>query len=234
MTDLRVAGETTEQDLSARIYAQLRERILNWQYPPGHHLGEQPLCAEFSASRIPIREALRTLADQGFVDKLPKLGCYVKQPDAKAIHQLYDMRLALELFVGDSLLHPPLPTDWIEETRRYWEPLLAMKADAVVDGEELVRADSEFHLGLARIGGNDYIIDALKNINERLRFVRLIVITTPHRVQDTAGEHLMILDALERKDGEAVRRHLRQNINHARNKVELALGRALMSAHDRR
>jgi DNA-binding GntR family transcriptional regulator len=64
--------------------------------------------------------------------------------------------------------------------------------------------------------------------------VRLAVITTPHRFQETAGEHLAILDAILRADVNAVRRTLRQNINHARNKVELAIGRALMEAHSRR
>jgi len=41
----------------------------------------------------------------------------------------------------------------------------------------------------------------------------------------------MILEALEKKDAEAARTHLRHNINQARNKVEIAISRALMSAH---
>lgn len=230
----RSAAETPpETHLAGQIFAQLRERILNWYYPPGHHLGEQALCAEFSSSRIPVREALRGLAEQGLVDKVPNQGCYVKQPDVEATHQLYEMRLALELFVGELLVQKTLPPDWVSEQRAYWEPLMHVRADAAVNGDELVLADSRFHLGLAQASGNTYIRDALRDINERLRFVRLAVITTPHRAQDTAGEHLMILDALERKDAEAVRKYLRQNINHARNKVELALGRALMAAHRR-
>src|SRR5690606_8096834 len=63
--------------LSGQILAELRERVLNWRYPPGHHLGEVALCAEFSASRIPVREALRALAEQGLVEKVPNQGCFV-------------------------------------------------------------------------------------------------------------------------------------------------------------
>src|SRR5882757_9917221 len=85
------------------ILRSLRERILNWYYPPGAHSGEEALCAEFSASRVPVREALRVLAEQGLVDKVPNMGCYVKQPDVEGIHQLYDYRLALELFVVERL-----------------------------------------------------------------------------------------------------------------------------------
>jgi len=223
-----------EAHLGGQILAQLRRRILDWHYPPGHHLGEQAICDEFSASRIPVREALRALAEQGLVDKVPNQGCYVKQPDVEKTHQLYDMRLALELFVGEALVHKTLPPDWSAEERAYWEPWMHVSAAAATDGDVLVQADERFHLSLASTLGNSYIIESLRGINERLRFVRLAVITTPHRVQETAGEHIQILDALDRKDVEAVRKGLRQNINHARNKVEIAISRALMAAHWRR
>lgn len=223
-----------ETHLGGQILTQLRRRILEWHYPPGHHLAEQAICDEFSASRIPVREALRALAEQGLVDKVPNQGCYVKQPDVEKTHQLYDLRLALELFVGEALAHKNLPPNWSEKERAYWEPWMSVSADADTDGDELVQADERFHLSLATTLGNPYIVESLQDINERLRFVRLAVTTTPHRVQETAGEHIQILDALDRKDVEAVRKGLRQNINHARNKVEIAISRALMAAHWRK
>lgn len=227
-------GPATRHHLGKEILRSLRERILNWHYPPGRHLGEEMLCAEFSASRIPVREALRVLAEQGLVDKVPNQGCYVKQPDVEGIHQLYDHRLALELFVVERLAETGPGPELEASVRATWEPLLLIRADEPVDGDVLVKADEEFHLGLARAVGNPSIIEALEDINERLRFVRLVVITTPHRVQTTAGEHLAVLDALVKKDAEAARRALRQNINHARNKVEIALANALTRAHRRR
>lgn len=233
----KAVGEGTGSgaNLSVRIESLLRERILNWSYPPGHHLGEIALCAEFSASRIPVREALRILAEQGLVDKVPNQGCFVKQPDVEETQQLYDMRLALELFVVETLASAGrLSSAWLAEQRAYWEPLLAVKADDSCDRDSLVDADTRFHFGLAEALGNEPICNALRDINARLRFVRLAAITNAHRIQETAGEHLAVLDALERKDAEAARRSLRQNINHSRNKVELAIGRALMSVHKRR
>ena len=220
--------------MGKEILRQLRERILSWYYPPGKHLGEQAICDEFQSSRIPVREALGALAEQGLVDQLPNQGCFVKQPDLAGLHQLYDYRLALELFVVERLAIGGLPPDLLASVKAYWEPWLHIRADSPVDGDELVKADEAFHLGLARAIDNAYIIEALEDINERLRFVRRVVITTPHRVQDTAGEHLAIVEALRKKDMEKARRALSQNINHARNKVEIALARALTNAHARR
>lgn len=220
--------------MAPKIMRALRERILNWHYPPGRHLGEQVLCEEFASSRVPVREALRALVEQGLVDQVPNQGCYVRQPDVDGIHHLYDYRLALELFVAERLAGVGLSPELVARTRARWEPLLGIRADSAVDGPELVRADEEFHLGFARELGNSYIIEALEDINERLRFVRLVVITTPHRVQATAGEHLSVLEALVQKNAEAARKALRLNINAARNKVEIALAQALTNAHKRR
>lgn len=220
--------------LAPQILRTLRERILNWYYPPGRHLGEQLLCDEFSASRIPVREALRALAEQGLVDQVPNQGCYVKQPDVEGIHQLYDYRLALELFVIERLATVGVPAEFGASTRAQWEPWLKIRADAPVDGGELVRADEQFHLGFAQHLGNTYIVEALEDINDRLRFVRQVVITTPHRVHATAGEHLAVLAAVEQRKPEVARRALRQNISAARNKVEIALAQALTNAHRRR
>lgn len=230
-----VEEEDGGKNISVRIQNLLRERILDWSYPPGHHLGEIALCAEFKASRIPVREALRTLAEQGLVDKVPNQGCFVKQPDVQETQQFYDMRLALELFVMESLATTGrLSASWLSGQRAYWEPLLSVKADESVDRDSLVDADTRFHFGLAEELGNEPICNALRDINARLRFVRLAAITNPHRIQETAGEHLAVLDALESRDAEAARKSLRQNINHSRNKVELAIGRALMSVHQKR
>ena len=219
--------------LSQQILGRVRERILNWYYPPGHHLGEHALCAEFSASRIPVREALNTLAEQGLVDKWPNRGCYVKQPDLDALQQLYDFRLALELFVVERLATTGVAREFVERNRSYWRPLVAPRASAKVDGLELVRADEAFHLGLAQQLGNAYLVEALTDINERLRFVRLVVVTNPDRVQSTAHEHLAVLDALVDRNGRAAKNAMHTNIDAARSKVEAALAQALTNAHRR-
>ncbi len=229
----RVA-KSSDDNLGLQIQRKLRERILRWRYPPGHHLGEQAICDELSASRIPVREALRALAEQGLVDMIPNRGCFVKQPDVGNTHNLYDMRLALELFVVERLARSGLPAELVARERGYWEPLLQIRAAAPVEALDFVTADEKFHLSLARVLENTYLVEALQDINDRLRFVRMAVPSDAHRVLASAGEHLMILEAIERKDVEAARRTVHRNISHSRNNVEIAIARALTSAHQRR
>lgn len=220
-------------NIAATILHKLRGRILKWHYPPRFHLSEKLLCEEFRSSRIPVREALQTLTQQGLIDKIPNQGCFVKQPDLDEIYDLFEVRLALELHVGEVVIQKGLPPNWVTQQRAIWRPMLSIRADDPVDQETLVESDAKFHLGLARATGNRKIIQLLEDCEQRLRFIRLASVTTPHRYQDTAGEHLAILDAIISKNRQEARKAIRQNIEHSRNKVEIALGRVIMNSYSR-
>lgn len=217
----------TRSQMGTELLETLRGRILNWYYPPGAHLGEQAICDEFASSRIPVREALRALAAQGLVELVPNSGCFVKQPDAIGLQQLYEHRLALELFVMDRLAHRGIPPELSMRLRLVWEPLTRSETHATIDDDALIEADEAFHLSLARAIENPHILGALEEINIRLRFVRRVVLTTPTRMQQSAEDHLRILAALETKEADGARQALSQHINYALSKVEPALAAVL-------
>ena len=54
-----------------RVYAALRERLLQGDLPIGRRLVEQQLAAEFQTSRTPVREALRRLEGDGHIVRDP-------------------------------------------------------------------------------------------------------------------------------------------------------------------
>src|SRR3954469_2727411 len=88
---------------SDEIFGVLKARIIRWQYPPGYRLTEDTLCNEFGVSRIPVREALHMLVENALADRVPHRGCTVKQLNLEEIHELYEMRLALELYAVEQL-----------------------------------------------------------------------------------------------------------------------------------
>ena len=89
---------SSSSTLSASIVATLKDRIIAWRYPPEHRLTEDGLCKEFGVSRSPVREALRVLATNGFVRRTDNRGYAVRQVKRKELEELYDFRLALELY----------------------------------------------------------------------------------------------------------------------------------------
>ena len=75
---------------------QLREEILSGLLVPGERLIEEQIRLRFSISRAPLREALRSLAQQGLVEHLPRRGMRVTNLTDIDVDQLFGIRRALE------------------------------------------------------------------------------------------------------------------------------------------
>ena len=216
-------------NLSASIVATLKERIIHWQYPPEHRLTEAELCQKFSVSRSPVREALRTLATDGFVKKMPNRGYAVKQYNLREIEELYELRLALELFVVECLANRGTPMkDDMDALKRTWTGLLngSSKKD-----EELARLDTLFHETLAHAAGNKSLLRQLRAINERLLLFRMIDFGKAHRVESTCHQHLEILKRIAAKDISGARKAMQRNIEDGRNNVHAAIKDALARSY---
>jgi DNA-binding GntR family transcriptional regulator len=70
-----------------RTYEILRDRIHNGAYPPMARLNIDALAREFGVSPIPVREALRRLEAQGWVQFKPNAGAIVSPVDATSWEQ---------------------------------------------------------------------------------------------------------------------------------------------------
>ena len=93
-----MAGHTRDtiggqhQPLRDQVLVALRQRIVNGDYPPGERLTEDRLAEDFGVSRNPVREALRVVQAEGFVNVVPRRGAFVALPDASTIWDLFAMR----------------------------------------------------------------------------------------------------------------------------------------------
>ncbi len=211
--------------LSTEVFAALKERIIHWEYPPAHRFTEEELCEEFGVSRSPVREALQMLVENSLVTKEAYRGYTVRQPDLEEIHDLYDVRLALEFFVVEWLISHVMPeADW-RQLRDTWQNILdhlpQSTADFAID-------DETFHEELAALTGNRALVQYLRNIDERLHFVRTTDITTPERLSTTCEQHLKILDFIKAGNLDGAREAIRENIENGRKNVEVAVREVLV------
>lgn len=216
-------------NLSASIVTALKDQILHWRYPPEYRLTEAALCKQFNVSRSPVREALRILATDGFVKKMSNRGYAVKQYNLLEIEELYEVRLALELFVIERLAHRGTPApEEIAALKRTWAGLL--KGSSKKD-EELARLDTEFHETLAHAAGNKSLLQQLRAINERLMLFRIIDFGKTDRAERTCRQHLAILKSIAAKDAGGARQAMRRNIEEGRNNVHMAIKDALARSY---
>ena len=83
--------------LHERVHSQLEALIVSRAMPPGARIVEQDLAEQLGVSRGPIREALKLLARDGFVDLRPRQGTFVHVPTKKEIADFFDVRRSLEV-----------------------------------------------------------------------------------------------------------------------------------------
>ena len=220
----------TDTLLSGSIAAAIKERVINWQYPPQHRLTELALCREFNVSRSPVREALRVLVANGFLKRTPNRGYVVSQVNLRDIEEIYDVRLALELFSVEMLARQGVPRDALHALEETWRNL-SRKTTNLRD-EELAELDAHFHESLVELTGNDTLLRELRAINERLFVFRIIDCGRVGRLASTCVQHLALLKRIEAKDSEGARAALRANVEEARNIVRTTFKEALARAFE--
>ena len=177
-------------------YDGLKRRILAGDFPVNVRLGEERLAVLIGVSRTPIREALVRLHAEGLVRRCADGGYEPIAPDVTVIHHLYEVRAGLEL----QALQRPGRTGTVhdqqllEELRHDWETFRDEPAEA--GDPSFVLLDETFHVTLAEAGGNPSLADLLRQVNERIRVVRMQDFLTPERISQTIDEHLAIVDAV--------------------------------------
>jgi DNA-binding GntR family transcriptional regulator len=182
----------------AHVVAEaLRRAILAGRYGPGERLVEDRLAAEYGGSRVPVREALKTLAGEGLVEVAPHRGACVADLSQGLIEELVEVRATLEGLnarLAARRRDPailPLLRDVLERGNR---------AAAHATPAELAALNSEFHELLARAGSNRILQDIMRTLRERtdLAFRR----NSTARAPDDWREHAMILAAVVDGDEE--------------------------------
>lgn len=146
MTDLELASDTDatrtrDGDAGARIAEGIRSRILAGLYPPGTRIRQEDVAAEFGASRVPVREAIRQLEYEGLVTVVPNSGAWVSTLTLAECEEVYQMRERLEPLLLRYSAPGLTPADL-----DHLASLAQRISDAGGDTEEFLQLDREFHL----------------------------------------------------------------------------------------
>lgn len=143
----------------------LRAFILSGAVRPGERLVEERLCERFGVSRPLVREALRSLEQQGLVTRLPRRGSIVTPLDADDVREIYSLRWALERFALD-LAMPVEDPSRLDPLR---EAIDAMRAAAATgDRQASLDANADFHLALCALPGHRRLIAAYRSLMRQL------------------------------------------------------------------
>lgn len=89
-------AEKTASGVPSKIADELRSMIARGTLSPGMRLGQTELAAQFNASRVPVREALKLLSSEGIVEHDPNRGFFVTRLSRDEAEQLFALRHLVE------------------------------------------------------------------------------------------------------------------------------------------
>lgn len=204
--------ESVAAPVRKQLVDTLRRAILEFRFKPGDRLIERELCELTGVSRTSLREALRQLETEGFIDIVPHKGPVVAKVDAEEAAQIYELRAQLEGFMGRKFVERASDKQ-ISALRKALDDF--QKAVKLGQSKDLIAAKSRFYDLLIDGSANAPLESALRNLHGRVTLLRATSMSQPGRIDKSVKELDKIVSAIERRDAEAAERACRLHVENA-------------------
>lgn len=213
---LTVSLKTREQ----AAYDALRQAVIAGRWQPGESLVISRIALDLGMSRIPVTNAVKQLANEGFVRVRPHQEAVVAPLTAREIREIYLMRATLESLALAEAATKVNATD-LAEVRALNEELwrVSEAPDATIEDARAI--DKVLHERLRRIADMPHLSQTLQNYADQCEYYRVCLLDQHHFAPPTPERHEPIIDALETRDAG----HLQELMNtHVLQGMHLILG----------
>ncbi len=180
------------------VYQRLKQAIIEGQLRPGEHLVETKIAARLGVSRVPVREAIRSLERENLVSPSPK-GMVVSSFTRIDIEEVYAVRAVLEALGCRLAAQRITPSDKAELRQILKRSRQAISAK---DISALTACDIEFHDILITASGNATLKKTLNQLRDSVRRFRAASIALPGRPEEVLQDHVAIAQAVMAGDAE--------------------------------
>lgn len=146
--------------LKEQVVKLLREAIFSGRIKPGQRLNESELSRDLGLSRIPVREALQQLQEQGLVVDVPRRGKFIINLSEEEIQKINSLRIILE---GEALrlCRAKISNEGLRELSKLVGKMERSREAPEVEASAL---DMEFHHIIWNHSGNEFLAKTLEGI----------------------------------------------------------------------
>lgn len=203
--------------LSEVVARELRKMILDGRLMPGERLVEDRLAKLLGVSRNPVREAIRVLEAEGFMDVPPRRGALVATLTAELATDLFEVRLALEP-LGARLAAERGDASAIARMKEVLAEAQSPSADRDLD--HLADLHSELHSIIFEMTGNAYLTSIAVPMVKRGQWV--LRQNSPLQDPGAWAQHHGLIAAIEAGDAELAETQARYHVLSMRHQLRIA------------
>lgn len=223
---------TEEKTADQSSYEKLKGLILDREIPQRQRITEAFLAEKMNMSRIPVREAIQQLSQEGFIVRTGKNGYQIKDYNEQNIIDLYNYREAMDGMLAR------LFTERMDTSQLYY---LEMNVEAMherlsdFDRDAFTKIDTEFHKIIARGARNElmehqheitlekviYVAENIYRINDSKENAILDMKT----YESTYEQHRIIFSAIKGKNPDEAEKAARESVQQGLRTALLVLSR---------
>ena len=193
--------------LSEKIALTIRNNIIKGIIKPGERLVEPKLSEMLGISRTPIREALRLLEMEGFIEIIPRRGAVVTTLTEKDIDDIFVIKMKLEP-LASRLAVSHLDKQDLDKMRD-----LVKKMEAAAKGvSNMINWNYDFHRIFIYKCGNERLIKMLEGLQQQFKRATVYSFSIEMRINEVKDEHTELLKAFEAKDEELVEKVVEKHV----------------------
>jgi DNA-binding GntR family transcriptional regulator len=198
--------------LSDSVFERLKREIVECRLAPSELIVESALAARYGVSKGPVREALKRLAERGWVRSLPRVGYVITPVRVADVDEIFAMRLLLEPVATRLAAERSGPAEFDELERLGGAEASAHAEPPDVRGALVARANSEFHRAIARLSGNRRLERMVGGLVDELeRVIHLLASDSANLVD----EHPALVRAMRTETPDAAADCMREQLEAA-------------------
>jgi DNA-binding GntR family transcriptional regulator len=202
--------------LHGQVTQRLRQLLVEGRIAPGAKLNERELCEQMKVSRTPLCEAIKTLAAEGLVELLPNRGAIAVQLGEADILNTFEVMAGLEGMSGELAAQRITPEELTEIEAMHYEMKAAYTRR---DLSAYYRLNAAIHRAFNAAARNPVLTATYNQVNARLQALRFRSNQDGEKWARAMQEHDRMIEALQKRDGAALRAELVAHLGHKRDVV---------------
>lgn len=203
------------RSVGARVYHELKRDIISCVLRPGQEVFEGQLAERYGASKTPVREALNTLRQEGYVQVVARRGYVIAPVSIQDVQHIFHVRLLLEPSAAE-LAAQRVTGQQLAELRRLAQPHGSARSNGHV-------ANRSFHLAVAEASGNPRLVAFIGKLLEEVERLYHLGLDFAPAQDDQANYHRALVDALMQGDHHVARDIMSEAVQTSRRRVMEAL-----------
>ncbi|HAQ41568.1 MAG TPA: GntR family transcriptional regulator [Clostridiales bacterium] len=202
------------------VFKNIRDAILSGSLKPNERLMEKELADRLGVSRTPVREALRKLELEGFIEIIPRKGAIVKQVTSKEIKDVLEIRSVLEALAAKSACLKITENEKAQLLKAKEEFENAVRSNNV---DLMAQKDVEFHDIIFNATKNERLMQIINNLREQIYRYRITYLYDKKYLENIVKEHVEIYSAIVNKDVDGAEKSSMDHINNQQKAITNSL-----------